>query len=1492
MLYETYQKKINRIANLLAKLLRMLPFIIAGLVAVLLALTVVLSIKGTVTGFQCEVKELTYGSLPECSAKAFLSDVRYEFRKISDVEWNDGLPKLPGTYSVRAVGKTVFGNDRYSKEETIVILQKTLSVFSETEMEYGDIPKIIAEGLVGQDRIVCEEFVCTPVDGDDFTNSDSILALKVEPDLDSISIFDENGDDITSAYIIQLQKKTVSVKKRHLSIEILDQSKIYDGTPFSSEEYQITDGSLLPGDQLIFEFTASLTEAGEVENLPSLRIMNEEQEDVTAFYSVDVKAGKLTVEKRPVFITTGTVSGIFYSDKEISFPEFTIDPLNAPIHGHNIVLESYSKPINVGTHTNTMQFRIEDAQGNDVTENYALTVTEGTITILPLPLRVTTESVTYGYVGAPIYTTEAYTLSGTLLSGHYHQLSKTFSYENAGAYENKVLVSILNAAGEDVTANYKITYDYGTFTIEKIRITIITSSKEWVYDGEEHGYTEIEVIGENGWNANGKYKVFPYNTTRVKYVSVNENRCLVQVIRTENGDSNVTENFDITYQYGTLMVTARPLVIQTGSAEWIYDGEEHSHSEYVFLNGTTLAPGDAIAIYEATVLKNVGKEDNVFAHFEIESKDKERVLSQYQITWDHGTVEIEPRPISIKPMNLEKIYDAIPLYDPFWEYVGSSLHLVDGHQLMLECEGSQTDAGTSASKIVRSSIVIMDGTEDVTYNYLVTTEDSTLTVHPRPIKIKPVDEEKVYDGLPLYPQNWEYTEKSRYAILDIHQLVVEYKGSRTDVGMSYSSITSARIMQGSVDVTHNYEIECFQGCLTVLRRRIEIKPVDEEKNYDGLPLYPQNWEYTENSKYFLVDGHSLNATYEGQQTLPGMSESMILNVSIQNGRENVIANYEILLIHGTLTVYSNGSGEGSGDGGDTGGGGINGETNESQKVGSIKSSVSHTIYLRETSYIYYNGQTRISAPSYPKKLPGGYTYDYLTSLAIEAAGMNAYTAEFQDMLLYMLPYYRGEGNYPSFDSDSNYGSELPSVYDLQYYSVNISEYKKLQGKLPEQYRKYEEEYRQFVYDNYLYLDADTKDYMERLIADQGFSLSDPNVIMKIASYIQQAAVYNLDYDRALDYESNMAVAFLESYKEGLCRHYAASATFLYRALGIPARYTVGFMLETSADEYVDILNGRLGHGHAWVEVYLDGIGWMQVEVTGSDNSGENGGNDSEEEQFIIEIQPEYQYKKYDGTPLFAENLITGNLSDLLAQGYTYQVSVSGSQTEIGMGESKIDSFILFDPTGKDVTDEFVIKYYTGVLEILPPDIVVIPVYLYQLQKYYDGKSLGFEEGDFEFIELPEGVTVKLELNISLTEVGQLTLSDLNRNFENYAWFQVYETATMKDVTSWYRIIFQPFDEMDFYIPIKVEPRNITVTAESQTKQYDGEPLENGNAFISFGSLVKGHRIEYVTMGSITAPGITFNKVVSVIIYDENGNDVTQNYNIFGEPGILTVIEPD
>ena len=76
------------------------------------------------------------------------------------------------------------------------------------------------------------------------------------------------------------------------------------------------------------------------------------------------------------------------------------------------------------------------------------------------------------------------------------------------------------------------------------------------------------------------------------------------------------------------------------------------------------------------------------------------------------------------------------------------------------------------------------------------------------------------------------------------------------------------------------------------------------------------------------------------------------------------------------------------------------------------------------------------------------------------------------------------------------------------------------------------------------------------------------MIAAVASYIRGAAKYNLRYDRRLDAEADVAVSFLESYREGICQHYATAATAMYRALGIPARYVVGYMGQTEAGESV------------------------------------------------------------------------------------------------------------------------------------------------------------------------------------------------------------------------------------------------------------------------------------------------------------------------------------
>ena len=70
---------------------------------------------------------------------------------------------------------------------------------------------------------------------------------------------------------------------------------------------------------------------------------------------------------------------------------------------------------------------------------------------------------------------------------------------------------------------------------------------------------------------------------------------------------------------------------------------------------------------------------------------------------------------------------------------------------------------------------------------------------------------------------------------------------------------------------------------------------------------------------------------------------------------------------------------------------------------------------------------------------------------------------------------------------------------------------------------------------------------------------------------------------------------------------------LYRTLGIPSRYTVGYLNETKKNKINNVYEEDC---HAYVEVYLDGIGWVIVDPTASINNkdgdkqseGEDGGS--------------------------------------------------------------------------------------------------------------------------------------------------------------------------------------------------------------------------------------------------------------------------------------------
>ena len=159
-----------------------------------------------------------------------------------------------------------------------------------------------------------------------------------------------------------------------------------------------------------------------------------------------------------------------------------------------------------------------------------------------------------------------------------------------------------------------------------------------------------------------------------------------------------------------------------------------------------------------------------------------------------------------------------------------------------------------------------------------------------------------------------------------------------------------------------------------------------------------------------------------------------------------------------------------------------------------------------------------------------------------------------------------------------------------------------------------------------------KEYMESIIRLNRFNANNAGIISDVAKYIQNSAEYDFNYDKKLDSSTNIAISLLKEYKSGVYRHYAMAATMLYRALSIPARYTEGVIVNAEKNTEVSV-NAMMRH--AWVEVYVEGIGWQMVEVTG--------GYGEEPAVPDKEIAPEDLYMYYEnGTVILANRYTTAN----------------------------------------------------------------------------------------------------------------------------------------------------------------------------------------------------------------------------------------------------------
>lgn len=156
--------------------------------------------------------------------------------------------------------------------------------------------------------------------------------------------------------------------------------------------------------------------------------------------------------------------------------------------------------------------------------------------------------------------------------------------------------------------------------------------------------------------------------------------------------------------------------------------------------------------------------------------------------------------------------------------------------------------------------------------------------------------------------------------------------------------------------------------------------------------------------------------------------------------------------------------------------------------------------------------------------------------------------------------------------------------------------------------------------DYLTVPESCRRAVERICGQAGFSGTPREIAAQVTTYFDEHYSYTLRpgfYYGSPDYITH----FLLESKRGYCAHFASAAVMLFRNMGIPARYAEGYAFTydnvildgtlVEGADYADYYSGYSPIGetalveleiadssaHAWVEIYIEGEGWIVVDPT-------------------------------------------------------------------------------------------------------------------------------------------------------------------------------------------------------------------------------------------------------------------------------------------------------
>jgi len=412
------------------------------------------------------------------------------------------------------------------------------------------------------------------------------------------------ADNVEDNTFIWNASTTFTINQKAVTITAKDASKAYDGTALTESGFTAT--ALETGDT--HTFTVTMTEGSTITNMgtePNViatvdgTAVTTGTETAIGNYLVTTANGTLTINPKPLTITADSDTKV-YDGTPLTKNSYTYTELLAGDQIKSVTITG--SQTNVGTSNNVPSAAVIKKGETDVTANYNITYTNGTLEVTKKTLTITADA----------------------KSKNYGEADPELTYTSEGLVNDDAITGTLTrAVGEEVgiyaitqgslTAgnNYTISFTGANLIISKAKLTITAKPKTITYgdDPANDGVTYSGLADTDDESVLSGSLTYAYNTvangTGAAYTKTSEPGSYYII---PSGLS--AANYVITFAPGTLTVNPKEVGLTwSETTSFTYDGEEHAPTA----TATGMVNGDEIGVTvtgaQTNAQTNVEEED-------------------------------------------------------------------------------------------------------------------------------------------------------------------------------------------------------------------------------------------------------------------------------------------------------------------------------------------------------------------------------------------------------------------------------------------------------------------------------------------------------------------------------------------------------------------------------------------------------------------------------------------------------------------------------------------------------------------------------------------------------------------------------------------------------------------------------------------------------------------------------------------------------------------